>query len=61
MSWNKEHKAMIISEISDAMVTVIQSSDNQRNMSWREFILSKTYDITRADEGTDMQHNSGQK
>jgi hypothetical protein len=52
---------MIISEISDAMVTVIQSSDNQRNMSWREFILSKTYDITRADEGTDMQHNSGQK
>jgi len=52
---------MTISEISDAMLTVAQSSDNQRNMSWRELIISNTYDFRRADETTDMQHNSGHK
>jgi hypothetical protein len=52
---------MIFSEISDAMLTVAQSSDNQRNTSWRELIISNTYDIKRADESADMQFNSGQK
>jgi hypothetical protein len=58
--FTENEASMIISEMSDAMMTAAQNSDNQRNMSWRELMISNTYGITRADERTDMQHNSGQ-
>jgi len=43
MSWRDYDRVLIISELSHAMARAAQSCDNQRNMSRRELIISKTY------------------